>query len=150
MGYMAQTSMPEAMIPSARAVLPLMATWTSVRGAAGISNRKSRFWRAQAYPASRSSVLRRATPSLFLREGRGTCPRGGARGARAPAPQEDLLVEGDQELRIIAAVADLVAADADAVAARAGDAPWRRLDLCRGDLPRPDVVAHPGGGACER
>ncbi len=60
-----------------------------------------------------------------------------------PDPAEQhLLVERNREVRLIAAVADAALADPDADAARAGDAPCRRLDLRRDDLHRPDPVAH--------
>jgi hypothetical protein len=63
---------------------------------------------------------------------------------------EHLLVEGDDELGLVAAVAHGRRADADADAAGAGDAARRWLDLGRDDLGRPDAVAHPRGDRAER
>ncbi len=56
--------------------------------------------------------------------------------------QQDLLVEGDADVRPVAPVRDLVRPDPDPVPARARGNAGRRLDLGRDDLDRPDPVAH--------
>ena len=62
--------------------------------------------------------------------------------AGVDASQQHLLVERDREVGFVAAIGDLLRTDADAVAAGAGDAARRRLDLGRDDLDRPDAIAH--------
>ena len=70
--------------------------------------------------------------------------------ARVDAAEQHLLVEGDRDVRLVAAVGDALRADADAVAARARHAARRRLDLGRDDLHRPHAVAHAGRDRAER
>ena len=76
--------------------------------------------------------------------------RAGLQLAGAHAAEQHLLVERDHEIGLVAAVGDALRADADADAARAGDAARRRLDLGRDDLDRPDAVAHSRGDRAER
>ena len=70
--------------------------------------------------------------------------------ARLHAAEQHLLVEGDHEVGLVAAVGDGLRADADADAAGAGHAARRRLDLGRDDLDRPDAVAHARGDRRQR
>ena len=69
---------------------------------------------------------------------------------RLHAAEEHLLVEGHDEVGLVAAVGHALRADADADAARAGDAARRGLDFRGDDLGGPDAVAHAGGDAAER
>jgi hypothetical protein len=68
----------------------------------------------------------------------------------ADAPEQDLFVEGNHQVSLVAAVVDGFRSEPDAVAAGTGDAACRRLDLGRNDLDRPDAVAHPGGDRAQR
>ena len=61
------------------------------------------------------------------------------------AADQHLLVERHDQIGLVAAVGDALRADPDPVAARAGDAARRRLDLGRDDLDGPDAVAHSRG-----
>jgi len=70
--------------------------------------------------------------------------------ARVDAAEQHLLVEGDRERGLVAAVRDALRADADAVAARAGDAAGGRLDFGRDDFDRPHAVAHARGDRAQR
>ena len=76
--------------------------------------------------------------------------RAGLELAGAHAAEQHLLVEGDDEIGLVAAVGHALRADADADAGRAGDAARRRLDLGRDDLDGPDAVADARGDRAER
>ena len=65
-----------------------------------------------------------------------------------PAHQ-DLFVEGDDEVGLVAAVGDVFGADADAVSAGPFDAARGGLDFGRNDFDRPDAVAFAGGDGGE-
>src|SRR5262249_44959177 len=66
------------------------------------------------------------------------------------AAEQNLLVERDGEVRLVAAVGDLLRSHADADARGACDAARRRLDLRGDDLGGPDAGAHLRRGRAER
>lgn len=66
------------------------------------------------------------------------------------AAEQHLLVESDDEIGLVAAVGDVLRADADAVAAGAGNTAGWWADFGGDDLGRPDAVAHAGGDGAER
>jgi hypothetical protein len=68
----------------------------------------------------------------------------------AHAAQQDLLVEGDDEIGLVTAVHDAAGRQPDAIAAGAGDAAGRRLNFGGNDLDGPYAEAHPRGDRCER
>ena len=68
----------------------------------------------------------------------------------ADPAQQDLLVEGNDKVGLIAAVGDVTGADPDAVAAGSLDAACRGLDFGWNDFDRPDAVALAGGDCGER
>ena len=70
--------------------------------------------------------------------------------AGAHAAEQHLLVECHHQVGQVAAVGDVLGADADAVAAGAGDAARRRADFGGDDLGGPDAVAHPRRNRSER
>src|SRR6266545_2020947 len=70
--------------------------------------------------------------------------------SRPNASEQDLLVERDHEIGLIAAVRDLPRAQANAVSTRAGDAARGRLDLGRNDLDGPYAVPGPRRDRPER
>ena len=70
--------------------------------------------------------------------------------AGAYPAQQDLLVERDREVGLVAAIGDLLRAHADADAGGTRDAARRRLDLGRDDLRGPDAVAHLRGNGAQR
>src|SRR5450756_1513345 len=65
------------------------------------------------------------------------------------AAEEDLLVEGDDEVGFVAPIGDGLGAKADAIAARSLGHSRGWLDLGRDDLHRPDPVPHLGGDCSE-
>ena len=65
--------------------------------------------------------------------------------ARPHPAEQDLLVEGDREVGLVAAIGDAARAEADAVAGGAGDAAGRRADFGGDDLHRPYAVARARG-----
>jgi hypothetical protein len=65
-------------------------------------------------------------------------------------PEQHLLVEGDHQIGLVAAVGDALRSEPNAVAARARDAARRRADLGRNDLDRPHAVAHARRDGAER
>ena len=62
--------------------------------------------------------------------------------AGANAAEQHLLVEGDHQVGFVAGIGDAAGADADAIAAAAGDAARRRTDFRRDDLLGPHAIAH--------
>jgi hypothetical protein len=70
--------------------------------------------------------------------------------AFARTAQHDLVVEGHDQVSLVAAVGNTPRGQPDAVAAGALDAACRRLDLGRYDFDRPDADAHARGDGAER
>ncbi len=82
---------------------------------------------------------------LALEQHDGAGPEGGV----GDPSVEHLLVEGDHQVGALAAVGDLVAAEAHPDARGAGAGSGGRLDLGRNDLDRPDAVAQLGADGAE-
>jgi hypothetical protein len=68
MGYIAHSSIPDAIAPIPIASLPFITTMGRSLGSGGMSMRKSRCSLAQAYPSRTRSTLLWYTASDFLRK----------------------------------------------------------------------------------
>ena len=129
--------------------LPTRASGITSRQAASIgSSMTSRPWARNSVTAVSvllPHLLLRVFGPLALEQHDGARPVGRV----GDPPIEHLFVEGDHQVGGLAAVGDLVAAEAHPDARGPGARARRRFDLCRNDLDRPDTVADLGADGAE-